>query len=183
MFTSREVSFSIGSRVECWARLGHWPLGLGWPGLYLWLRLWCQALPTDTASDCIDLAWHGLEATSSSLSSVRPDQARFGLEAGDSHRRSRCIRRSLQLYSTHTALGHWNNTGRCGSSPSHLRKIGICLQDETIYLVRLKVRVGMNLWHWYFVENQILLWDVNCQGSSHSYQVWALRANKNIFPN
>ena len=32
-------------------------------------------------------------------------QARFGLEAGDSHRRSRCIRRSLQLYSRHTV--HW----------------------------------------------------------------------------
>ena len=180
MFTSREVSFSIGSRVECWARLGHWPLGLGWPGLYLWLRLWCQALPTDTASDCIDLAWHGLEATSSSLSSVRADQARFGLEAGDSHRRSRCIRRSLQLYSTHTALGHWNNTGRCGSSPSHLRKIGICLQDDaTIYLDKL----GMYLGHWLvLVENQILLWDVKCQESSPSFIKFERRVlTKKIF--
>ena len=51
------MSSSIGSRLECWARLGHWPLGLGWPGLYLWLRL-SPLMPGP--AHCQWLHWFGL---------------------------------------------------------------------------------------------------------------------------
>ena len=95
------------------------------PGV-TWLVPLAPTQPSDARPCPLTLAvtaliWLGMVWRPLAVSPVS-GQARFGLEAGDSQWRSRCIRRSLQLHSTHTALGHIQ-TSHPGKVSIHTCKI------------------------------------------------------------
>ena len=111
-----------------------------------------------TASDCIDLAWHGLEATAS-LSSVQPGQVWFG---------GWWQPPEVEVYQeVITTLQYTHCTGL---GQKHNRNIGILMVASWNFSGYLGLRF------WTTIEdNQRWWWDDKCQRSSILWllnQVW-----------
>ena len=126
-----------------WGNTGHW----AGPGLYLWLWPWPEELLCCLALPVTALIWLGM-VWRPAPGKARVDQVWFG-GWWQRQRRSRCIRRSLQRYSTHT-----DTLGGTHHRRHHTQTVGISwplslgsFSFHAINNVEVRVQGGMCCGH------------------------------------